>query len=218
MVQLHIFDMDHTLIEADCDVTWKEFLVAEKIAPESALTEADRFFEQYNQGCLDLDEFTAFQLREFAGRSEAEMALLSQKHFEKMILPNIRQAAKNYVAECQRNNVPCAILSSTNAVLVAPVAEYFNITEFYGTPLEISGGRYTGKISGGYFAGAGKVEVMKKMCAAHAVTPDSVAAYGDSINDVQLLAAVGFPHAVSPSEALKTLAENNKWRILDWRT
>ena len=43
MVLLHIFDMDHTLIEADCDVTWKQFLVSEGLAPASALAEADRF-------------------------------------------------------------------------------------------------------------------------------------------------------------------------------
>ena len=136
---------------------------------------------------------------------------------EKMIRPNVRGAAEKYLRSLLADGVPCAILSSTNRELVAPVAEYFNIKEFYGTPLEITDGRYTGKIAGGYFAGAGKVEVMQKLCAAHDVTPDSVAAYGDSINDAQLLAAVGFPHAVSPSEALKNLAESNKWRILDWR-
>ncbi len=218
MVLLHIFDMDHTLIEADCDVSWKEFLVAEKLAPPSALTEADRFFEQYNQGCMIQDEFNAFQLREFIGKSEAEMALLAQKHFEKMILPNIRPAAKDYVNACQQSGIPCVILSSTNAVLVAPVAQYFGISEFYGTPLEVIDGKYTGRIAGEYFAGEGKVKVLEKLCAAYAISPVSAAAYGDSINDAKLLAAVGHPHAVSPSEALRELAENNKWRILDWRT
>ena len=113
MVLLHIFDMDHTLIEADCDVTWKQFLVAEGLAPASALAEADRFFEQYNQGCLDHDEFNAFQLREIAGLSQGEMAEISRKHFEKMILPNIRPAAEKYVRSCQSDGVPCVILSST---------------------------------------------------------------------------------------------------------
>ncbi len=218
MILLHIFDMDHTLIDADCDVTWKEFLVAEKLAPADALKEADRFFEQYNQGCMDQNEFNAFQLREFAGRSEAEMTQLAQKHFEKMILPHIRPAAEKYVSECLQSGVPCVILSSTNQVLVAPVAKHFGITEFYGTPLEIADGKYTGRIAGEYFAGTGKVKVMEKLCEKYALTPVSIAAYGDSINDAALLSSVGSPCAVSPSKALKTLAESNKWQILDWRT
>ncbi|MBR2345665.1 MAG: HAD-IB family hydrolase [Lentisphaeria bacterium] len=217
MVLLHIFDMDHTLIEADCDVTWKQFLVSEGLAPASALAEADRFFDQYNRGCLDHDEFNAFQLREIAGLGLEEMADISRRHFEKMILPNIRPAAEAYVKSCQASGIPCVILSSTNAMLVAPVAHYLGITEFYGSPLEMYNGRFTGKIAGGLFAGEGKVGVMKQLCAKYALTPASVAAYGDSINDAKLLAAVGTACAVSPSDALHELAVSNNWRILDWR-
>ena len=79
MADLHIFDMDHTLIESDCDVTWKEFLVAERLAPESDLREAERFFDQYNRGCMDQDEFNAFQLREFIGRTPGEMPQSRQR-------------------------------------------------------------------------------------------------------------------------------------------
>lgn len=218
MIKLHIFDMDHTLIEADCDVTWKQFLVSEGLAPASALAEADRFFDQYNAGCLDQDEFNAFQLREFAGRTREEMAEISRRHFEKMIRPNIRSAAEKLVRSLLDSDVPCAILSSTNRELVAPVAEYFGITDFNGTVLEMLDGRFTGKIAPGeFFAGAGKVMVLNRLCEKYAVTPNEVAAYGDSINDAKLLAAVGHPHAVSPSAALRTLAEANKWRILEWR-
>jgi len=218
MIKLHIFDMDHTLIEADCDVTWKQFLVAEKLAPASALDEADRFFAQYNAGCLDQDEFNAFQLREFAGHTPEEMAEISRRHFEKMIRPNVRAAAEKYVRSLLADGAHCAILSSTNRELVAPVAEYFGISEFHGTVLELQEGRFTGRIAPGeFFAGAGKVMVMQRLCAKYGVTPAEIAAYGDSINDAKLLAAVGQPHAVSPSAALKELAGANKWRILEWR-
>ena len=45
MVKLHIFDMDHTLINNDCDVSWKQFAVKHQYADASALQEADDFFE-----------------------------------------------------------------------------------------------------------------------------------------------------------------------------
>ena len=35
--EFYFFDMDHTLIDNDCDVSWKDFMVAEKLAPPEAL-------------------------------------------------------------------------------------------------------------------------------------------------------------------------------------
>ena len=217
MISMHIFDMDHTLIEADCDVTWKEFLVSEKIAPPEALIEADKFFDDYNRGCMDQNKFNDFQLREFINRTEAEMAEISAAHFKKMILPNIRPLAEKQISEVLSKNLPCAILTSTNSVIARPVAEYFGIKELYGTLLELENGRYTGKISGTYCAGEGKCTVLKQICAGKNISPTDVAAYGDSVNDAPLLKAVGHPFAVSPSEKLRQIAEQNNWTILDWR-
>ena len=42
-IKIHFFDMDHTLINNDCDVSWKEFLTEEKIAPSNAMEIADNF-------------------------------------------------------------------------------------------------------------------------------------------------------------------------------
>jgi phosphoserine phosphatase len=146
------------------------------------------------------------------------MAEISRRHFEKMIRPNIRAAAEKYVRSLLADGVHCAILSSTNRELVAPVAEYFGISEFHGTVLELQDGRFTGRIAPGeFFAGAGKVMVMQRLCSKYGVTPAEIAAYGDSINDAKLLTAAGIPHAVSPSNSLRELAEQNNWRILDWR-
>ena len=49
-IKIHFFDMDHTLINNDCDVSWKEFLTEEKIAPSNAMEIADKFFDDYNRG------------------------------------------------------------------------------------------------------------------------------------------------------------------------
>ena len=217
MIALHIFDMDETLIDSDCDVTWKEFLVAEKIAPQEALREADRFAEEYARGCMDQDEFNAFQLREIAGLVPSELAELARRHFEVMVRPRIRPAAERFVGAVRKSGEMHIILSSTNRYLVAPVAEYFGIAEFYGTDLEMRSGRFTGKIAGDYLAGEGKVRFMHAFCAAHGLAPADVAAYGDSINDAPLLRAVGLPTAISPSAALRAVADENKWRILEWR-
>ena len=87
MPKLYIFDMDGTLIDNDCDVSWKEFLVAEGLAPRSDLALAKKFFDDYNAGTLRHEDFLAFQLREFVGRSVAEMAEVARRHFERVVRP-----------------------------------------------------------------------------------------------------------------------------------
>ena len=41
-------------------------------------------------------------------------------------------------------------------------------------------------------------------------------AYGDSLNDRWLMAAVGRPTAVNPSDELARIARERGWPILDW--
>ena len=54
MGAIHFWDMDHTLIDNDCDVSWKEFLIAGGLAPASDRELIDLYYEQYT--CNELDE------------------------------------------------------------------------------------------------------------------------------------------------------------------
>lgn len=107
---------------------------------------------------------------------------------------------------------PVGILSSTNGVLVKPVADFFGISHIYGTTLEVAGGRYTGRITGVYGAGNGKVEIAAGLLKAAGVPFEKLAYYGDSINDRYILAASGFPRAVNPSDSLRHLPPNGAGR------
>ncbi|MBE6390157.1 MAG: HAD-IB family hydrolase [Lentisphaerae bacterium] len=214
---LHVFDMDNTLIENDCDVSWKEFLVAEKLAPQSALDEAQFFFDQYNRGCLDEEAFAEFQLREFAGHTPDEMRVWCKKHFEVIVRPAIRSKAKKYIDELKNAGHTCAIITSTNHYIAEPVAEFLGISELYGTPLELADGRFTGAMAGKSFVGRGKVMVLERLCAGLNISPSTVWAYGDSVNDIPMLEAAGRAFAVSPSAALQETAARKNWTILDWK-
>jgi phosphoserine phosphatase len=46
---------------------------------------------------------------------------------------------------------------------------------------------------------------------------DESLAFGDSLNDAPMLAAVGKPFAVNPAAGLRRHARARGWPILDWR-
>ncbi len=212
----YLFDMDHTLIKADCDVTWKYFVVKHQLAPASALSEADRFFDDYNRGELDVNAFYEFQFREFAGRTEVEMAALAEQHFMEYIRPNLYPEARRTVENAKAAGVPVGILSSTNTVISTPVARALGIDLVLGTRLEVTDGHYTGRITGTYGAGPGKVTIAGALAMERGLSLRDFAYFGDSINDRNILEAVGFPTAVNPSDSLKRLASERGWPIVAW--
>lgn len=156
---VYFFDMDHTLINNDCDVSWKQFAVRHNLAPESDLAEADRYFDDYNAGTLDVEEFYLFQFREFIGKTPEEMRPLAELHFEEYVRPHIYPEARKLVGSLLDAGFPVAILTSTNSVVAQPAR---------GVPRHPGGSRHDARaggralyrrITGTYGAQEGKVEI-----------------------------------------------------------
>ena len=217
MAEFYIFDMDGTLVDNDCDVSWKLFLVAAGFAPEGDAALAHKYYDDYAEGVLDLDEFLRFQLREFVGHTKAEMAKICQRHFDEFVRSKCRPGAIEETRRVAASGKPSTILSSTNTMISEPVRAFFGIDRTNGTTLELDGsGRFTGGIVGPYALGKNKVAIMREMAAGLGITPAQVTAYGDSASDIPLLSAVGHPFAVAPSEELRAEAEKRNWPVLTW--
>jgi len=217
MAELYVFDMDGTLVDNDCDVSWKLFLVAAGFAPKSDIELAHKYYDDYVAGVLDFEEFLRFQLREFVGNTKEEMAKICQRHFDEFVRPKCRPGAIETTRKVAASGKPSTILSSTNTMISEPARAFFGIRETHGTTLELdSSGRFTGRIAGEYTLGPQKVPCMREFAARFGVDPKDVAAYGDSAADIPLLSNVGHPFAVAPSAELRAEAERRSWPILEW--
>lgn len=207
------FDMDHTLIRNDCDVSWKHFLVRKGLA-DAGETErlAEHFYQQYLDRTLVPEEFMAFQLREFRGRTPDEMALLAREHFETAVRERVYPAALALVRGLAARSLPLAIVTSTNEVVARPLADFFGIRELFGAVPELAGGRYTGRITGIYPVREGKVRILEDYCRTHGLKPEEFAYYGDSMSDANILSRVGEAHMVNPGNELAAFGGAKGWR------
>lgn len=216
-VDVVFFDMDHTLIDNDCDVSWKEFLVEKGLAPANEREEAQRHWEDYVAGKLEEEPFLAFQLRQFAGKSWEEMRELAQAHFEERVKPNVYPQALEAVEQAKAAKKPVAILSATNAMVVEPVARYFGMDGAICTGLEEDdNGLFTGAIVHPYCHGEGKIYWASQFADEYAVSLDQAMYFGDSIADIPMLRRVSFPRAVNPGEELRRECEAQGWPIENW--
>ena len=113
--------------------------------------------------------------------------------------------------------MPLAIVTSTNTVIARPLADFLGIPELFGAQLEIKDNRYTGKLTGIYPVGAGKVAILENYCREHRLNPAQFAYYGDSIHDRFMLELVGEAHAVNPGEQLAAIAREKHWDIIQFQ-
>jgi HAD superfamily hydrolase (TIGR01490 family) len=84
------------------------------------------------------------------------------------------------------------------------------------TRLEQMHGRWTGKILDEAVFGKGKLRAALRMAAEMKLELELCYAYADSSSDRWLLAAVGWPIVVNPSNNLARLARIRAWPVLNW--
>ena len=210
------FDMDHTLIDNDCDVSWKNFLIDEGLADASERATADRFWQLYCRGELPEADFLAFQMRQFAGRTPREMAPLLERHFRERVKPKIYPQAVRQVRAALERGAPAVMLTATNRPVAEPLARELGLSDIIATELELVDGRYTGRIVEPYCSKAGKVRLARAWCEARGLDLARAAYFGDSLADVPMLEAVAEPTVVNPSGELLTCAQTRRWRIETW--
>jgi HAD superfamily hydrolase (TIGR01490 family) len=86
----------------------------------------------------------------------------------------------------------------------------------FATRLEELDGRWTGRVLGEAMFGEAKARATKRLAEEKRLDLRRCYAYGDSLNDRWLLAAVGRPAAVNPSKDLAGIARMHGWPVLDW--
>ena len=133
------------------------------------------------------------------------------------IKPMIRAKGMELVRRHLRDNHLCAIVTSTNAFVAAPIARAFGVDQLLATELEVRDGRFTGKPSGTPCFRQGKVTRLAEWLGGRGQTLTSFSAswfYSDSQNDLPLLERVTHPVAVDPDEILRREASSRGWQII----
>ena len=87
----------------------------------------------------------------------------------------------------------------------------------FATRLEEMDGRWTGRVLGEAMFGEGKARAAKRLAEEMRLDLERCYAYGDSLNDRWLMAAVGRPAAVNPSRDLADMARMHGWPVLNWQ-
>ena len=215
---LALFDLDNTLIAGDSDHLWGDFLVAEGLVdPDQHKALNEHYYQQYQQGQLDIDEYLSFALGPMAGMTPETLSALQNKFLKKHVEPILLDAAFDLLQAHRVNGDALIIITATNTLVTQPIADRLGVEHLIGCEAELKDGRYTGKPEGVPSFGEGKVRRIKTWCAEHQILFEDAVFYSDSHNDLPLLREVARAIAVDPDDLLRVEAQQCGWEIISLR-
>jgi len=214
-----LFDLDHTLLPIDSDYSWGVFTQAIGWTdPVEFKRRNDEFYEHYKAGTLDVHAYVRFATDAIRLKGREASLRARERFMREVIGPALRPQALALVREHQRAGDRLAIVTATNDFVTGPIARAFGVDDLIAVRLaQGADGWITGEIEGVPSLRAGKVARVGDWLAAQGLSWDRVETtfYSDSTNDLPLLERCDHPVATNPDEALRRIALERGWRILD---
>lgn len=217
-MSLAIFDLDNTLIGDDSDYLWGQFLVDQGIVEQAYYEAANaKFYDDYRQGTLDINEFLRFSLKPLADHPLEKLHQWRAQFVETIIKPKLLKPAQQLVDKHRERGDTLLVITATNRFVTEPIVNLYGISQLLATTPELIDGRYTGNVSGIPCFQQGKVTQLEAWLQNSTETLVDSWFYSDSHNDLPLLQQVTYPVAVNPDEKLASFAENAGWPIISLR-
>jgi len=210
-------DLEGTLTTGE---TWRG--MAAWMQAHGRAGEYQRFFYRNLPGAvaarLGLTDKRAFQDRFMvgsagllAGLGQAELAAVSEWVVTNELWPKRRLEVLDELLRLRQEGRRLVLCSATfQPILEAFARRLGEGVEALGTPLEVEGGVFTGRLRGPVRSGAHKAEHLRELLRGEVL----FAAYGDSLPDLPMLELAEQPVAVYPEPRLRQLAIQRNWRVI----
>lgn len=218
MTDLAVFDLDHTLLAGDSDYLWGQYLIAHGLVDAASYErENRRFYEQYNNGTLDIQEFAAFSLAPLVRNDPAYMRSLRSRFVQEQIEPVVAAGARGLLEQHRGRGDLLIITTATNRFITEPIAELLGVPHLLATEPEMIDGRFTGRLDGRPNFREGKVLRLRDWLERQQIEYRRATCYSDSQNDLPLLEFADTAVAVDPDPVLRAEAQRRGWHILSLR-
>jgi len=215
---LAIFDLDNTLLGGDSDYLWGQFLIEQGIVDKTSYEQENhRYYLEYQQGTLDIQEFLKFQLRPLAEHDMNRLLKWRERFIREKIQPIILPAALDLIQNHRDNGDALLVITATNRFITEPIVKAMSIETLIATEPEMINGRYTGRVDGTPCFREGKVQRLNQWLKSNGENLAASTFYSDSHNDLPLLDLVTYPVAVDPDDTLAQHAEMRGWPVISLR-
>jgi HAD superfamily hydrolase (TIGR01490 family) len=156
-------------------------------------------------------------MRVLAGYTPDDLRELVADALEPVLRPLVYAEPLRLLEEHHARGEPVYIVSATLQEIVDAIAEDLGFDGALGTVCEVRDGRYTGHAARALHAEA-KAECVRELATREGFDLAECTAYSDSHTDLPFLEVVGHSVAVNPDRALRRIAAERGWPVLEFRT
>jgi HAD superfamily hydrolase (TIGR01490 family) len=145
------------------------------------------------------------------GFKPEELQVLVAESMERVLRPLVYAESLDLVARHRSRGEPVFIVSVTLQEIVQAIADDLDFDGALGTICEVKDGVYTGRALRALHAEE-KARCLRELD----YDLEASTAYSDSHTDLPFLEAVGHPVAVNPDRALRRIAAERRWPVLEF--
>lgn len=160
-----------------------------------------------------INKVVKIYVKHIGGKSFAKVNAIARKiiAFQK---DRTYRYTRDLIKKLKKENYLLVAISGSPSYIVEGYARAIGFNEFFGTELEIIGGKFTGKVKNldSAFKKAKLVLEIKKQYP-NISLKESVAV-GDTEGDIEMLELVGKPVAFNPNLELAKHAKRKNWKVL----
>lgn len=209
-----VFDLDRTLLPGSSLGHFARALARAGLLRRSDLARHavhQGLFPAWGLGPRTLERICAELVGAARGRLQCEVMEVAVT-VAPLVASRVFSAAHWLLEQHTERGDRVILLSAGPQELVEAVAATLGMPTALGTVAEVVDGRYTGRLSGPFCHGEGKLNRLRTLLGP--VELRRTTAYGDAASDLPVLRAVARPVAVNPDRGLATAATANRWPIL----
>lgn len=216
---LALFDLDHTLVNADTPSLWFEYLIDNGVIPARETREkVARFTHDYSSGVLDYPTYLRFELEPLRDNTLDDLLVWRENYRLTRLRPNITQSARDLLQKHREAGDTITIITATNRFVATASAVELVVDNLIATEPEVIDGRFTGDYLGTECFQAGKIKKLHEWLSGKDISLVGSWFYSDSLNDLPLLEQVSNPVVVNADSRLTKVAMERDWPTLDLRS
>jgi HAD superfamily hydrolase (TIGR01490 family) len=221
MHRLAIYDMDKTITSR---ATWTPFLAAYAqrrpwgVFPLLATLAPAGLYLAKRIDRARLKEMT--QALVMGRRADLQTATAMAEAFGgRIAAQDVRDDARARIAEDKAAGYRVVLATASYDFYVRPIARALGIDDVIATPSTVENDRLVARIAGENCYGDAKLRMIEAWMAGEGIARDDahIRFYSDHVSDAPTLGWSDEPFAVNPHVALRALAAEKGWPILDWR-
>jgi len=156
-------------------------------------------------------------LRLLAGYTPEELRELVAEAMEPILRPLVYAEPLQLVQQHHERGEKVYIVSASLQEIVDAIAADLGFDGALGTVIEVKDGKYTGRPERSLHAEA-KADCVRTLAEREGYDLAECTAYSDSHTDLPFLEVVGHPIVVNPDRALRRIAAERGWPVLEFKT